>query len=183
MMNLCLGTLAGEREPAATDADWAAVYADHLPRIYGYFRFRTGDESLAEDLTAQTFERAWRERARYRRDLAAFSTWLFTLARRVGANHFRRRSVGPSLPLEWATALQDPGSLEEIVQRRSDLARLRVLLARLPSRERELIELKYGASLTNRAIAAMTGLSESNVGTLLHRAVRWLRVEWEEERA
>jgi RNA polymerase sigma-70 factor (ECF subfamily) len=50
----------------------------------------------------------------------------------------------------------------------------------LPERERELLSLKYGAGLTNRAIARLTGLSESNVGTLLHRTIAGLRTEWDE---
>ena len=54
------------------------------------------------------------------------------------------------------------------------------LLADLGDRERELVALKYGAGLTNRAIAVSTGLSESNVGTLLHRTVTALRAAWPE---
>ncbi len=54
----------------------------------------------------------------------------------------------------------------------------RVLLQRLPAREQELVALKYGAEATNRAIAALTGLSESNVGTILHRVVLELRSAW-----
>jgi RNA polymerase sigma-70 factor (ECF subfamily) len=38
--------------------------------------------------------------------------------------------------------------------------------------------MKYGADMTNRAIALATGLSESNVGTILHRAVEMLRGRW-----
>ena len=76
---------------AVSEADFEALYHEHLPRIYNYFRYRLGDGPLAEDLTAATFEKAWRNRARYRRDLAAFSTWLFTIARRVAVDHYRRR--------------------------------------------------------------------------------------------
>jgi RNA polymerase sigma-70 factor (ECF subfamily) len=176
------GVVAGEPGGVAAavedGVDWAAVYADQLPRVYNYFRFRTGDNTLAEDLTAQTFEQAWRGRDRYRADLGAFSTWLFTIARNVAASHFRRRRAPPELPLEHAAAHSDGHSPEDLVQRRSELARLQALLAQLQPRERELIELKYGAALTNRAIARLTGLSESNVGTLLHRTVQRLRAAW-----
>jgi RNA polymerase sigma-70 factor (ECF subfamily) len=51
-------------------------------------------------------------------------------------------------------------------------------MAALPERDRELLSLKYGAGMTNRAIARITGLTESNVGTILHRAVEKLRSEW-----
>jgi len=48
----------------------------------------------------------------------------------------------------------------------------------LSEREQELIALKYGAELDNRQIAKLTGLTESNVGTILHRAVLTLRRQW-----
>ncbi|HKC11419.1 MAG TPA: sigma factor-like helix-turn-helix DNA-binding protein, partial [Vicinamibacteria bacterium] len=54
------------------------------------------------------------------------------------------------------------------------------LLDELPERNRGLLALKYGAGATNRAIARLTGLSESNVGTILHRVVTALRSRWEE---
>ena len=65
-------------------------------------------------------------------------------------------------------------------QLRDDIRQLRRLLAPLPPRERELIALKYGAGLTNRAIAQLVGLSETNVGTILHRLVKQLRTQWEQ---
>ena len=52
------------------------------------------------------------------------------------------------------------------------------LTAPLPGRERELLALKYGAGMTNRTISEITGISESNVGTVLHRTVRALRERW-----
>jgi hypothetical protein len=72
-------------EPA-DKVDWDAVYANQLPRIYNYFRFRLGRETDVEDLTARTFEKAWSARSRYRRDLAGFSTWLFRIAQNVGTD-------------------------------------------------------------------------------------------------
>src|SRR5262245_12388608 len=43
----------------AREADWDALYAEQLPRIYNFFRFRVGDGPVAEDLTSLTFEKAW----------------------------------------------------------------------------------------------------------------------------
>lgn len=53
-------------------------------------------------------------------------------------------------------------SVEALAERRADFAQLSALLAQLPERERELIALKYGAELSNRHIAALTGPSESH---------------------
>ena len=52
---------------------------------------------------------------------------------------------------------------------------------RLADRERELVALKYGAGLTNRDIARLTGLSETNVSTILSRVTHHLRAQWKDE--
>lgn len=162
---------------AATESDFEALYQTELPRVYNFFRYRVGDGALAEDLTSETFEKAWRGRDRYRKDLAAFSTWLFAIARRVAVDYYRRQRVDVSLDdvAEWPTH----ELTEDVAQQQADFERLSVLLARFEDRDRELVALKYGAGLTNRTIAGLTGLSESNVGTILHRAVQKLRTEWE----
>ena len=158
------------------DLNWDALYADLAPRVYNYFRYRMGSDADVEELTSRTFERAWRSRSHYRRDLAAFSTWLFKIAQNVGADY--RSRWRPHLPLDAAIQVAGEGSPELDAELSSDLARLATLTATLPERERELIALKYGASLNNRLIAGLTGLSESNVGTVLHRLVRTLRAQW-----
>ncbi len=161
---------------ATGELDWDALYADLAPRVYNYFRYRMGSEADVEELTSRTFERAWRSRAHYRSDLAGFRTWLFKIAQNVGIDY--RSKQRRDLPLEAATEVAIDATPELQAELRSDLARLAALTAKLPDRERELIALKYGASLNNRMIAGLTGLSESNVGTILHRLVRTLRAQW-----
>lgn len=163
----------------ATEADFEALYHAELPRVYNFFRYRFGDGPLAEDLTSETFEKAWRGRDQYRRDLAAFSTWVFTIARRVAVDHYRRHHA--ELSLSDVPELPIDESPEDLAQAQDDFARLSILLARLADRDRELVALRYGAGLTNRAIARLTGLTESNVGVILHRALVTLRDAWEAE--
>jgi RNA polymerase sigma-70 factor (ECF subfamily) len=163
----------------ATEADWDVIYAEQLPRVYNFFRYRVGDGATAEDLTAVTFEKAWRNRMRYRRKLGAFSTWLFSISRNVATDYFRKNHH--ELPLEDARSPIDPMSVEEAIQRRHDFTQLSRLLTQLTARERELISYKYGAELDNRKIARLTHLSESNVGTILNRSVNKLRAAWETE--
>ena len=170
--------LAGLAKPVE-NVDFETVYETELPRVYNFFRYRLGDDQAAEDLTAATFEKAWKHRQRYRNDLASFSTWLFTIARRIAADHFRKRRH--TVPLEEAAQLAAPQTLEEEAQERAEFAQISALLARLAERERELVALKYGAGLTNRAIARISGLSESNVSTILHRLTRQLRAQLEKD--
>jgi RNA polymerase sigma-70 factor (ECF subfamily) len=174
------GALPGRlvRWLTAAEPDWDAVYVEQLPRVYNFFRYRFGHTADAEDLTSRTFEKAWRARHRYRRDLAGFSTWLLTIARNVAIDHVRARRLWVPLEEATAAAVTSSGSPEDEAARRSDADRLTALIADLPERERELLAMKYGAGLANREIARTTGLSESNVGTILHRTVQTLKSRW-----
>lgn len=175
--NLTLTRFIARFGATSAPIDWGAVYTQELPRVYNYLRYRLGDDRAAEDLTAATFERAWRAREDYRRDLGAFSTWLIAIARNLATDEFRHRR--DEIPLDMVLHNAAADDTEQTVARRAELAHLDVLLAQLPEHERELLAYKYGAELTNRAIARQTGLSESNVGTTLHRIVVKLRAQWE----
>jgi len=164
---------------AGDDAlDWEAVYREELPRVYNFHRYRVFDRDVAEDLTSITFEKAWGARDRYRKDRAAVSTWLLSIARNVAVDHFRRVKARPEVPLGEVPHRVTP---EDEAVRHAELQRLRSLVDGLAPRERELLALKFGGEATNRAIATLTGLSESNVGTILHRTIAALRAAWDEE--
>ena len=161
----------------AAEPDWDQVYAEQLPRVLNFFRYRLGPTADVEDLTARTFEKAWGARHQYRRDVAGFATWLLTIARNVAIDHARARRRYEPLDVAGSVASPDATPEQQAVQQ-SEAQRLAALLDTLPARQRELIAMKYGAGMTNRAIARATGLSESNVGTILHRTVESLRVRW-----
>ncbi len=146
----------------AAEVDWEAAYAQMLPRVYNFFRYRLGNDAVAEDLTSRTFEKAWTQRARYRRNLAGFATWLLSIARNVAIDHLRAQRQ--HLPLEAADSVAAVGTPHEDYTRAADIARLARLLEGLPPREQELVALKYGAEATNRAIAALTGLTNRMSG-------------------
>jgi len=160
--------------------DWEAVYWALLPRIYNFHRYRCGDNQVAQDLTSKTFIRAWRFRDKYNRDLGAFEAWIFTIARNVAIDHLRATKP-PTLVLDDLHNLADEYSVEHETLKRLEFANLHRQLAQLPAREQEIIALKFGASMTNRAIAQALDLSESNVGTILNRTLRMLREQLESE--
>jgi len=155
---------------------WEQLYQQEMPRIYNFFRYRFQDDQMAEDLTAVTFEKAWRRRLSYKKDKAAFTTWLFTIAKNVAIDHLRQQKE--QIEMGDYFSANDP-SPEEILQQKEHLAKLKQLLDKLPEREQEIIALKYGAALNNREIARITTLSAANIGIILFRTVRKLRHQWE----
>ena len=99
------------------ELDWDALYADLAPRVYNYFRYRLGQVTDVEDLTSRTFEKAWRSRGHYRRDLAGFSTWLFKIAQNVGVDYLSTRRQ--HLPLDAAVDIAIEGTPEKHIDRKS----------------------------------------------------------------
>jgi RNA polymerase sigma-70 factor (ECF subfamily) len=154
--------------------DWNAVYEQQIARLYNYFLYRVNQPDTAEDLTASTFKRAWANRQQYDPQRGSVSAWLFGIARYVLVDYYRDRPP-PTLSIEDAYRAASPDNTEHTVQKRLEADMLGQLLQQLPQREQDVIALKYGADMTNRAIADLTGLSESNVGTMLHRTVRKLQ--------
>jgi RNA polymerase sigma-70 factor, ECF subfamily len=159
--------------------DWAAVYEELLPKVYHYFCLRIGDRIEAEDLTAATFERAWRDRERYRKDLGTFTNWLFGIAHHVAIHHFRQSKPVEDIDRSLTEPIDRP--TEELATRQEEFERLASMLTSFPEREREIFSLKYGAQFTNRSIARIIGITESNVGTILYRIVSRLKEQWEHE--
>ncbi len=161
-------------EPAA----FAALYDYYFPRVYNYVRYRIGDATAADDVTALVFERALANLVRYHADRAPFAAWLFGIARNAVIDHLRRRRVRRLLSLDALRNAAGAGpSPHEAVVGAERHAALLAAVARLNERERDLIALRFAARLTNRRIAELTGLSASNVGVILHRAVQKLREE------
>jgi RNA polymerase sigma-70 factor, ECF subfamily len=163
-------------EAESPPLDWNQIYRDLAPRVYNYFRYRLGQEREVEDLTSRTFEKAWVAREQYRRDLAGFSTWLFKIAQNLIVDHVR--SQRDHVSIDHAVDATANDITESSLERSSDLSRLASLTRELVPRDRELIALKYGAGMSNRDIARLTGLTESNVGSILHRLVQNLRARW-----
>jgi len=156
--------------------NWKEIYDHLLPRVFHFFCYKVGDKLIAEELTAITFEKAWVNRENYKNDQGAFQFWVFGIAQKVAADHFRKSRN--EFPIDSVNILSSQ-NVEKEVEMQMNFEKLASILNILSDRERLLLSLKYGAELNNREIAKQTGLSESNVGTILFRVVTKLHDEWE----
>ena len=160
--------------PGALDARaFDALFNECASDVHAYAISLLGDRSAAEDVTGLAFERLFRSRMRLDADRGTPRAWLFSIARNAALDELRRRRRRPQLVLDEGLAGEpaagDP--LERLARRAS----VRDALAALPIRERELVLLKFHGQLTNSELARALGISESNAGTRLHRALARLR--------
>jgi RNA polymerase sigma-70 factor (ECF subfamily) len=153
---------------AAPEERFEALYRRTFPRVYAYVASMLRDRSAAEEVTAQAFERAYRKRSSYKSGRGSAEAWLFGIARNAALDELRRlkRRGGPEDEIAGAEDHSEDVVLRETV---------RAGLATLDPRARDLLALKYKAGLSNGEIARVLAVSESNVGTRLHRAMEKLR--------
>ncbi len=152
------------------------VYRSSRDDVYAYVLTVLHDEAAAEDVTALAFERAYARRRSFDRRRGEERPWIFGIARNAALDELRRRQRVAALAFdpaaEEADELTTEADDEDAMLRRTVV---RDALAAMSARDRELIALKFYASLSNAEIAKVLGVSESNAGTLLHRAIQKLR--------
>ena len=172
--------LAGGQNEAAIPAGIAGrfgqLYEQYFTRVYRYVNYRVGDRTTAEELTSDIFNKAINRFADFDPDIAGFSTWIFSIARNTLIDYYRERGRAQKIENELKIKIEISGtSPEEAASRAEDRRKLRECLDRLKAGEKEIIALKFSGGMNNREIARLTGMSESNVGTILYRAIRKLR--------
>lgn len=171
-----------ERDNTSGAGDaFARFYDEYLEKVLRYIQYRVNNMQLAEDLTASVFTKALANFAKYDEEKASRATWVYAIARNVIIDHYRVNRKRQSVSLDTVTALPTGNpSPEEELERKDERERLHACLSQLPAEEQEIIGLKFGAELNNRQIGGILGLSESNVGTRLYRAIRKLRDSFRE---
>ena len=91
--------------PGSTAESFGRLYEQYLPRIFRYVSYRVGDTIAAEDLTSDIFNKALTGFAKYDAGKAAFSTWIFSIARNTLIDYYRGRSRKQKLHEELGTKL------------------------------------------------------------------------------
>lgn len=138
-----------------------------------------GPPQEVEDLTAETYARAWKSRQHFKGDSQAALGWLLRIARNLAIDLARRRkdrAVDESFQVEF---LIDPGQLPEIdVVTREQIAVLWQMLAVLSEEVREMLVLRYMLGWQVKQIAAHLDKNENTVTVAIKRAIQHLQRDW-----
>lgn len=151
----------------------------HFQRpLFGYLGRMGLPQAQAEEIAQETFLRAWQNLGQYDPKRAEFSTWLFTIARRLALNELERAStrLEGSEGSEEVADTQAVSAFERLEQQQQQ-QRLQQALRRLPLHERSTLALAYIQGLDVKTIAHIEACSESAVKVRLHRAREQLR-QW-----
>jgi RNA polymerase sigma-70 factor (ECF subfamily) len=161
-----------ERAVAGDQDAFHRLYEAHIGAVFAFLRARAPHE-LAEDLSAETFCRAYQHIGRYEWRGAPYRAWLLRIARNLLIAHWRSKASAVQLyddlePVTGAHVDVDPSDrmvADEVV----------AMLTELPDRHREVIELRFLEERSVAETAVVLDISEEAVRALTFRAMRTLR--------
>jgi len=162
-------TLSARSVASARAPSFAETAERHLDDVYRYVLMLTRDPSLAEDLAAETFERALRMWRRFDPTRSSPRTWLCTIARSTALDHFRaekRRRHRERIVSEPEQQIAPPElGLSPALER---------ALAALSAADREVVALRIVLDLDAEGAARLLGISATACTTRLSRALKRL---------
>lgn len=157
---------------AGDSAAFGKIYDEYVKPIYRYIYYRVS-ESIAEDLTEDTFLKAWKNLKKYKKGKHPFSSWLFRIAHNLVVDHYRKNKVSVEMIDETIEDTQKTPSQKTNLK--LNQVRLHKIIKKLPDNYQQVIILKYINELDNPEVAAAMGKSEGAIRTLQHRALEKLR--------
>lgn len=152
-----------DRARAGDKDAFGELYKRYRPSIFRLVRASLGVD--ADDAVAETFTRAWAALPRYKKTTAPFAAWLYGIARHV---------VVDSLRAGQRTQAREHLPEPESSDRRDDNLDLAAAIARLPKRQRQVVEMKYLMGFTNPEVSRSLGISIGAVNAKQWRALRTL---------
>lgn len=163
-----------DRARAGDTEAFAALYDQHLARVYRHVYYHLGSRADTEDVTQQVFLRAWQAMPRYRPTDVPLVAWLLTIAHNQVVSFYRR--VKDVRPLDLDPVARERWSDPEAeTLGRYDRAAVRRAILRLKPDYQRVIVLRFVEGLEYTVIAAAIGKTEGNVRIMQHRALVELR--------
>ena len=162
-------TLPARSVASARALSFADAAERHLDDVYRYLLVLTRDPSLAEDLAAETFERALRTWRRFDPARSSARTWLCTIGRSTALDHYRAEKRRRNRERAVSEAEGQTGPPELGLSPGLERA-----LAELSAADREIVALRIVLDLDSESAARMLGISATACTTRLSRALKRL---------
>ena len=169
-----------KQAPYNNPQDFSLLYEHAHLIVFRYiYSLRGGPKEIVEDLTAETFWRAWRRRKSFQGDQKAAVGWLLKIARRLVIDEYRRQKVrGFSEDIEEFILPDNGKSPEEQAANQEQLATLMDMLSQLPVQQREMLTLRYILGWRVKDIGAHMEIAENTVSVTIKRTLDKLRANW-----
>jgi RNA polymerase sigma-70 factor (ECF subfamily) len=153
---------------------FAQIYDRHVVRIYRHIYYMVNDSNIAEDLTAQTFLKAWEAIDRYKERGAPIVAWLLRISHNLTVSFLRSKRDHSELD-ETFLDQKMTRNPEEALEQASDEKSMREAVLKLRDEQRQVIMLRFVEEMDYREVADIIGKSVPAVRVIQHRALGNLR--------
>ena len=174
-----LGQLVDLAQKGDTEA-FGKIYDVLVKPVYRYIYYRV-DQVIAEDLTEETFLKAWQNLSKYKAGKHPFSAWVFRIAHNLVCDHYRKNEHASEIDENFADDKPHASPTYELNLKLNEV-RLKKAIKKLPENYQQVILLKYINEADNTVIAKVIGKSEGAVRTIQFRALEKLRGLLEEKK-
>lgn len=160
--------------------EWALtrLFRAFQPQLLGYLRHHAPD--VADDLASETWLAAAKGLHSFEGEIGDFRAWLFTIARRRVADHYRSRARHPRQVLHGSE--REPSMADDtssvVVEAMSSEEAIAALTRELSADQAEVVLLRVVADLSVDDVAKIMKRSPGSVRVLQHRALRTLGKVW-----
>ena len=151
------------------------AYKVHFSYIYNYIYSRVFNYAIAEDLTADVFVNAYKSWDTFDNARGTVKSWLGGIAGNIMKSYYEKNTKHKKI-IELNHYQDVSPEIEDEITHDKKIHNIMSLIKGLPAEKQELISMKYFLKLTNREIATKTGMSESNVGTILYRTLKEIKI-------
>ncbi len=153
---------------------YGELYKIFLDRIYRFVYYLVNDEFLAEDITQNTFLKAWNGLKNFSPAKGTFQSYLYTIARNLVIDHQRKKKE-ISIELTIGENLKSETDLVDNASRNESIVEVRKALSVLSENDRQIVILRYFEEMSYDEIAGVVGKKSGAVRVKVHRLLEVLK--------
>ncbi len=151
---------------------FSQLYNQYFNRIYGFIYKRVSHSETAEDILSDTFMKAYKNLDKYEYQGVSFGAWLYRIASNLIIDHYRKEKKYSQVDIDEMPEIEDSNKTDDPMKQKETKREADLILEKLPEKEKKVLELKFYAELTNIEIADTLGISQTNVGVIIFRALK-----------
>ncbi len=156
---------------------FSKIYDQNIDKIYRFIFLKVSSEEVAQDLSSETFLKAWQAYNKKDSNIKNFSAFLYRIARNLIVDYYREKGRAQFVSTEAVPVIDPNSNIEEKAALNSDLEHIKLALNSLKDNYQNVIIWHYLDDLPMPKVAQMMEKTEENTRVILHRALKALKEE------
>jgi len=158
---------------AGRPEEFSRLYDNYIEKIYRFIYYKTHHCQTAEDLTSQTFMKAWKHISRFDMNKNSFNSWIYKIARNTVIDHYRTQKRQQNIEDAWDLSIFD--DTIENIDTKNKLEEVKKYIETLNSEHRDILILRLWQELSYKEIATILDKSEASCKMAFSRGLKKLR--------